>query len=57
MMLDEDNGRAVVMGQGRIRKVWNFSSNEFWKNINFLVSAPTFGLGGRDYGRRGRKYI
>ena len=30
---------------GRDRKVWQFSSNEFWKNIGCLISAPTIGLG------------
>ena len=27
-------------------KVSRLPSNEFWKNIGCLVSAPTFGLGG-----------
>ena len=36
------------MNKGNVRylKVRQFSSNEFWKNIGCLVSAPTFGLGG-----------
>ena len=31
---------------GLYQNVRWFSSNEFWKNIGCLVSAPTFGLGG-----------
>ena len=42
----EDNGKYVVMLNVRAWKVWQFSSNKFWKNIGCLVSAPTFGLGG-----------
>ena len=44
--VDEDNGKSVGMVNVRARKFWRFSSNEFWKNIDCLVSAPTFGLGG-----------
>ena len=33
------------MVNGRYRKVFQFSSNGFWKNIGCIVSAPTFGLG------------
>ena len=46
MNVDEDNGKSAGMVKGRARKVWHFSSNEFWKNIGCLISAPTFGLGG-----------
>ena len=46
IMVDEDNGKAVGMVNGRYRKVRRFSRNEFWENIGCLVSAPTFGLGG-----------
>ena len=42
----EDNGKSLVMVNGRYQNVRRFSSNEFWRNIYFLVSAPTFGLGG-----------
>ena len=45
MRVDEDNGKAPGMVNGRYQKVWRFSSNEFWKNIGYLVSATTFGLG------------
>ena len=44
--VDEENGKALNKGNVRYRKVRRFSSNEFWKNIGCLVSAPTFGLGG-----------
>ena len=44
--LDEENGKASNKGNVRYRKVHQFSSNKFWKNIGCLVSAPTFGLGG-----------
>ena len=43
--VDEDNGKALNKGNVRYRKVFRFSSNEFWKNIGCLVSAHTFGLG------------
>ena len=42
---DEDNGKASGKINLRYRKVCRFSSNEFWKNIGCLVSAPTFSLG------------
>ena len=42
---DEENGKALNRGNVRYQKVCCFSSNEFWKNIGCLVSAPTFGLG------------
>ena len=44
--VDGDNGKAVRMANGWDRKFWQFSRNEFWKNIGCLVSDPTFGLGG-----------
>ena len=44
--VDEDNGKALVKGNGWYRKVCRFSSNKFWKNIGCLVSDPTFGIGG-----------
>ena len=44
--VDEENGKASNKGNVRYQKVRRFSSNEFWKNIGCLVSAPTFGLGG-----------
>ena len=43
---DEENGKKLVKGNVRYRKVRLFSSNKFWKNIGSLVSDPTFGLGG-----------
>ena len=46
MKLDEENGKAVVMVNGRYWKRWQFPSNAFWNNIGCLVSAPTFGFGG-----------
>ena len=46
MKADEENGQDVGMVNGRDQKVWQFSSNEFGKNIGCLVSAPTFDLGG-----------
>ena len=46
MKVDEDNGKAIVIGNGRYQKVCRFSSNGFWNNIVCLISAPTFGLGG-----------
>ena len=42
----EYNGKALGKGNVRYRKVRRFSSNEFWKNIGCLVSAPTFDLWG-----------
>ena len=44
--VDEDNGKVLNKGNVRYRKVCWFSSNEFWNNIDCLVSAPDFGLGG-----------
>ena len=44
--MDEENGKLLNKGNVRYRKVCCFSINELWKNIGFIVSAPTFGLGG-----------
>ena len=44
MEVDEENGKSAGMVNGRNRKVRRFSSNEFWKNIGCLISAPTFCL-------------
>ena len=46
MKVDEDNGKSVGMVNRRARNIRRFSSNEFWKIIGCLISAPTFGLGG-----------
>ena len=46
LKVDEDNGKAMGIGNGRYQKVRRFSSNKFWKNIGCLVSTPSFGLGG-----------
>ena len=46
MNVDEENGKAAGMANGRSWKSLQFSSNAFWNNISCLVSAPTFGLGG-----------
>ena len=46
MKVDEENSKYVTMVNGWAPKDQRFSSNEFWKNIGCLVSAPTFGLGG-----------
>ena len=42
--MDEDNGKLLVIFNGRYQKVRKFSKNEFWKNIGYLISFPTFGL-------------
>ena len=44
--VDEENGKALEKSNVRYRKVCRVFSNEFWKNIGCLVSAPNFGLGG-----------
>ena len=44
--MDEENNKSLNKGNVQYQKVRRFSSNEFWKNIGCLVSAPTFGLGG-----------
>ena len=46
MRVNEENGRAMVMGKGRIRKVWQFSRNKFLRTICCHISNPTFGIGG-----------
>ena len=46
MRVDEDNGRVVGMGNGRLMKFQRFSGNEFWKKFCCLFLAPTFGIGG-----------
>ena len=45
MRADEDNGKSVGMVKFQARKLWIFSSKEFWKNIYCLVSDTNFGLG------------
>ena len=50
--MDEENDKYVGMVNERARKVWRFSSNEFWKNVGCLVLDPTFGLhGSRMWGK------
>ena len=44
--VDIENGKQMVKGNVRYRKVRRFSRCEFWNNIGCLVSEPTFGLGG-----------
>ena len=44
--MDEDNGKAMGIGNGRYQTFQRFSGNESWKNIGCLISDPTFGLGG-----------
>ena len=44
--VDEEIWKALSKGNVRYRNVRRFSSNELWKNIGCLVSAPIFGLGG-----------
>ena len=44
LKVDEENGKALGMVNRQYQKVWQFSSNEFWKNIGCLVSAPIFVL-------------
>ena len=46
MKVNEDNVKYGGMMKVRARKVFRLSSNEFWKNIGSLISAPTFGIGG-----------
>ena len=43
--VDEYNVKELGMMNGRCRKFWGFSRNEFWMNIGCLVSAPKFDLG------------
>ena len=44
--MDEDNGKESGMVNGRYQKVRRLSGNKFWKNIGYIISASTFGLGG-----------
>ena len=44
--VDEENGKQLVKGNVRYRKVRRFSSCEFCKNIGCLILTPTFGLWG-----------
>ena len=46
MKVDEENDKAVGMVNGHYQNIWRFSRDEYWKNIDCLVSAPTFGVGG-----------
>ena len=46
MKVGEYNGKAVLIVNVWSWGFWRFSSNEFWKNIGCLISAPTFGIGG-----------
>ena len=46
LKVNEDNGKSLGIVNGCHRKIWRFSSNEFWKNIGCLVSDPNFSLGG-----------
>ena len=43
--LDEYNGRGGNQENGLFRKLQRLSRKTFWKNIGYLLSAPTFGLG------------
>ena len=45
LKVDEENCKASGIGNIQYQKVGRFSSNAFWKNIYFIVSAHTFGLG------------
>ena len=42
--VDEENGKGLGRSNGQYQKNYQFSSNEFWKNIGCLVSAPKFGI-------------
>ena len=44
--INDENGRGRTQENGQFRKLRRFSREEFWKNIGYLLSAPTFGLGG-----------
>ena len=35
----------IAMVIGWIRKLWQFSGNEYWKKIGCIILAPNFGLG------------
>ena len=45
MKVDEDYGKSVVIFNAKARKVWQSSSNAFWKNIGCLVLDPIFDSG------------
>ena len=45
MRVEKDNGESVGTVNGRDRKVLQFLSNEYWRNIGCLVSAHNFGIG------------
>ena len=44
--VDEENGRGGTKFNGNFWKLRRFSKNEFWKNIRYLLSAPTIGIRG-----------
>ena len=44
--VDEDNGGGGTQETGRFWKLWGFSRKELCKNIGYLLSAPTFCIGG-----------
>ena len=46
MRVYEENGKTAGMVNIKYQKICRFSRNEFCKNIGFLVSATTFGMGG-----------
>ena len=46
MRVYEENGKTAGMVNIKYQKICWFSRNEFCKNIGFLVSATTFGMGG-----------
>ena len=29
---------------GKIRKIWRFTGNDFWKNIGCIILVPTFNV-------------
>ena len=44
--VDKDHGKELNKGNVWSQKCCQFSSNEFWKSIGRIVSAPNFGFGG-----------
>ena len=58
MKANEENGKSLVMVNGRYQKVRRFSSNEFWENIGCLVSATNFDIVGSRMWEKGegKKY-
>ena len=44
--VDKENEIGVTQENGQFWKLQRFSRNKFWKNIECLLSAPTFGIGG-----------